>query len=345
MRLGILPQSLLESIALRLGRVPVPVGEGIFAMMLSRAVMAGVRLGIFAALEAGPLSASSLAARVRGDLAGVEALATALAASGYLVRRGDRFENGPVAARWMAPSSPHYLGNLLLFNYDHWEWWSRLEQCVLGGNPVEIHQQNSTEEELTRYILAMRDLAGLVAPEVARLLPVQAGARQLLDVGGSHGAYSAALCRRHPGLAATVFDLEPVARIAEPMVAQQGLGQRIRYRAGDATRDDLGNNYDVALLFQLLHHFPAEDARQLVCRVAGALRPGGRIALLEPARKPRPDQFAALLHLHYYLASRGGVHPHRDLEAWLREAGFRRLQARGLCTAPGLELLIADLPR
>lgn len=340
MKLGLIPQNPLELLAVWLGRVPTPMGESVFAMMLSRAIMAGVRLGLFDALEGGSLTTDELAARIRCSASGVQALAEALTSSGYLVRLGGRLRNGPAASRWLVPSSPHYLGNLIQFNYDHWNWWSELEDHLVRGDAVEIHHRQQTEEELRRYVLAMRDMARLCAGEVAAAIRMPGEARTLLDVGGSHGAYSAALCRRHHGLCATVVELEPVARIGRELVAEEAMGERIVYLVADATRDPLGEGFDALLLFQLLHHFPPQESGLLLQRVGASLRPGGLIALLEPT-SAGSQQLAGLLYLHYFLSSGGRVHPRRHLEAWLVDAGFHQLRSRRLRSAPGLELLTA----
>ena len=46
----------------------------------------------------------------------------------------------------------------------------------------------------------------------AALVPVDSPHR-LVDVAGGHGAFSMAMCRRHPGLEATVIDLPPSAAV------------------------------------------------------------------------------------------------------------------------------------
>jgi len=66
----------------------------------------------------------------------------------------------------------------------------------------------------------MRALASGSASEVARRTPVPKGARDMLDIGGSHGYYSVALCRRHPGLRAVILDLSEAVKHAEPILAR-----------------------------------------------------------------------------------------------------------------------------
>jgi cyclopropane fatty-acyl-phospholipid synthase-like methyltransferase len=163
----------------------------------------------------------------------------------------------------------------------------------------------------------------------------------LLDIGGAHGAYAAAFCRRYPTLTATVLDLPPVAAIGAELIRSTGLAERIEFRAGDACQDELGSSYDIVLLFDVLHHFSAQQARTLVKRAVDALAPGGLVSVLEPVRARRPSQFAALLHLHYFLASRGGVFTPQTLTAWLAEADCTRVRSRSLRRAPGMSLFSA----
>ena len=90
--------------------------------------------------------------------------------------------------------------------------------------------------------------APAVAKMVAKAVPVPTGATALLDIGGSHGAYSVALCRRHPGLRGTVLDLPDAVRHAAPLLAEEGMGDRVQHQAGNALTDDLGEQHlDVGL--------------------------------------------------------------------------------------------------
>ena len=79
--------------------------------------------------------------------------------------------------------------------------------------------------------------------------PLPAGARRLLDVGGGHSAYSVAFCRRYPALAATVLDRPPALNTARANVTSAGLLERLTLQAGDFLAGDLGEGYNVALIF------------------------------------------------------------------------------------------------
>ena len=71
--------------------------------------------------------------------------------------------------------------------------------------------------------------------------------RCLLDLGGGSGAYTIEMLRRYPHLQAIVFDFPAVCRIADEMMHQEGLSDRVRTVAGDYEHDTLPAGPDVVL--------------------------------------------------------------------------------------------------
>jgi SAM-dependent methyltransferase len=123
---------------------------------------------------------------------------------------------------------------------------------------------------LTRYeaqaFLDMADLTGL---------------RRMMDLGGNSGEFVRQLCRRHPGLQATVFDLPVVAAIGREHVAGAAEAARITFCAGDMRRDDLPRGFDLVTFKSVLHDWPDADAHRLLAKAKEAVRPGGTLAIFE----------------------------------------------------------------
>jgi hypothetical protein len=55
MRLDAVPENLFETIALRAGVVPTPLGDTIIAMTLARTIMVATKLGVFEASAKGEI--------------------------------------------------------------------------------------------------------------------------------------------------------------------------------------------------------------------------------------------------------------------------------------------------
>jgi SAM-dependent methyltransferase len=194
----------------------------------------------------------------------------------------------------------------------------------------------------------MRSLAGFSAFEVARRIPMPRGALRMLDIGGSHGYYSVMLCRRYPKLCSVVFDLPQAVVHAAKILAQEGMGERIVHRAGNALTDDLGNEeYDLIFIGNLLHHFDEVANRDLVKRSARALRPGGYLVVEELQRFQSPKEvgeLGALSNLYFAATSEAGTWSTREIAAWQGEAGLHPRKSIRLLTAPGAILQAALKP-
>jgi len=340
MKIGAIPESLVEWLALRLELAPRALVDTHAAMLLARTVMAGAELKIFDALAERALDAGEAAAACGSAIAPTALLLDALAACGYVRFRNGRFELTRRARHSLLSAGPSSVRDKLLLQAAEWRWLESLEEFVRSGRPLEFHDSMSAEDR-ELYHRGMRALAGIAAPEAARAIPLPRAARRMLDLGGSHGHFAAEICRRHPGLSAEVMDLPDAIEAAAPLLAAEGLGERIVHRSGDATTADLGvEQYDLVLMSNLAHHLDAEQNRDLAARVARALRRGGAFVIQEPARSERPGragQIPALLGLYFAMQSRPGVRTWTiaEMAEWQRSAGLKVRRAKRLRTAPG----------
>lgn len=326
MHLGLIPDSPTEWKALASGRVPLPFLETHFAIGLAQAVVAATKLGVFEALAAQAATAVEMASRCETDPLSTRKLLNALAGSGYLVHRGGRYALATNARTWLLAGSPRSLVDAVLFTGSEWDFMSHIEDYVRTGMPLDIHEC-MTDEQWDRYQRCMRALAGQLAKEVAQVLPMPRRATDMVDVGGSHGHFSVALCRRYQGLRSVVLDLPEAVRAAAPILAADKMGCRVVHLESDALTHDFGvDTYDVVLLSNLAHHFDASQNAELFARLGRALRPRGVLAVLEPIRPETGEvahQLAALNELYFGLTSRAGTWTARDIAAWQQGAGLQ----------------------
>lgn len=111
---------------------------------------------------------------------------------------------------------------------------------------------------------------------------------RVLDIAAGHGAFGIALARRSPEVEIVAVDWEPVLGLAEQNAKASGVHDRYRTIAGDAFSVDYGSGYDIVLVTNFLHHFDAATNTTLLKKINAALKPGGRVTVLEFV--PNPDR-------------------------------------------------------
>lgn len=349
MRLGIIGEGLLERILARTNLVPAPLIETQIAFSMARAIMAGARIGLFDAIGAGEKSAAEVAASCNTDRAATAKLLDTLVGCRYLAHRDGRYRLTGKSSKWLVSTSPHSIADKILFQYDEWDIVTKYEDYLATGAPLEVHGTIEGGPLWDRYQRGMRAVAGISASEVAARLPVPAGATDMLDIGGSHGFYSVSVCRRHVGLRSTILDLPEAIEHAAAILAREGMGERVRHRAGDALTDDLGTvAWDVVFLSQLVHHFTDEQNRALMSRIGRALKPGGVCVLLDMIRPASPEAAGgagAVLDLYFAATSRSGTWPIATMQSWHRDAGLTVERPIHLRTMPNAAMAVGRKPR
>jgi SAM-dependent methyltransferase len=349
MRFGAVAENPVEWVVQRMNLAPQPLLDTQMAFTLARAIMEGVRIGAFEALRDGPRTPRQVAEACGTEPEATGKLLFALAGARYLKAEEGRYKLTRLSRKWLLAGGKSSLRDKLLLQFHEWDFVSRTGDYLRTGDPLELHDgllDHATQESYQR---GMRSLAGALSWETIRRFPVPDGARDMLDIGGSHGFYSAELCRRNPGLRATILDLPEAVEHTAPILAEEGLGDRVVHRAGDALTEDLGAAaYDIVLVAQLVHHFSAGQNRELARRIARALRPDGVFVILDAFRPHSPSdagQLGALMELYFALTSRSGTWSPREMAGWQRDAGLEARDPIHLRTAPGAGLQAAVKPR
>jgi 2-polyprenyl-3-methyl-5-hydroxy-6-metoxy-1,4-benzoquinol methylase len=346
-RLGIVPDNLLERLALSSGLLPPGIFECWFGMMLARTVIAATKLDIFESLAAGPLTVEQVAQRCGTHPRATEKLLNALVGVGCLKVRGGCYALQRSARSWVLKDGKNSFRDQNLLHILEWRWWEHCEEYVRTGKPLRVHQTMS-EEEWGMYQRGMRSGIEMPAQWVARHLPLPRSAQRMLDIGGAHGYFSVAICRRNPQLRSTILDLPEAIKHAAPLLAKEGMGDRVTHQAGNALTEDLGTEvYDLVFMAAVVHHFDDTTNRQLMQRIARALRPGGLAAIWEPLRQDangKIRQMGALLDLFFGFFSEAGTWAAPEVAAWFQGAGLEPQRPRTPWMMPGMALHIGRKP-
>ncbi len=145
----------------------------------------------------------------------------------------------------------------------------------------------------------------------------------LLDIGGGHGAFVAAVAARHPRLGLGLFDLPAVADGARARLAGLGLG-RVAVTGGSFRDDPLPPGFDAISLIRILHDHDDTTVAALLASIAASLPRGGRLIIAEPLAQTPGARPMGDGYFGFYLWAMGQGRPRTATTycAMLAAAGF-----------------------
>ena len=240
----------------------------------SAVLFAAIDCGVFVQIEEGRFDASAKGPRL---------LADACVALGLLSKGADGTYSNTAAGRLaLVPGAPADLTKAICYNRDVYPAWGKLAQFVRTSHPVEnpaLHLGDDSSRT-GAFADAMYSRAMGIGRGVIPMLGAIDG--RVLDLAGGPAAYAILMCKANPRLSVVTVDLPAISKFAEKNVADEGLSGRIECRSGDYRSDEYESGaYDAVTIFGALHQESPEDIRASLGRATRALRPGGKIFILD----------------------------------------------------------------
>src|SRR5260370_40506319 len=344
----------LEHLLARLNFLPVPLCDSLLASGIARVLVPACELGIFDALNQGPLTSKMLAERLQCNPQGLQLLLQLLVSSGYLRQHRSRYSNSRIAQRWLTSSSPVSIAPYVIHSPDIVAIWDHLPEVVRENRqvmrmPYEEDASNpETRAALSRHYASLSSLAMALGGEIVNLVHLPGNATQLLFVVGYIEAYSVLFCRKYPQLHATILDIQPGIEAGQRTAKKVGMTERMNFLCTDIVHDDfsigLASSFDVALYFHIAHLPPPELNSAVLTKVAQTLKPGGVLVFVDQVTDqthrsrlaPLLGQFMALT-----MTTVGGTcYPFSTVKQWLEQAGLGNVRRHRLFT-PGATLITA----
>jgi hypothetical protein len=337
MRYGSIPENPFEERLLAAPQAPRALFDTFLPLVQARAIMAGVRLGVFEALRENAQTCEEVARSLALDAEALELVLRMLAGAGYVVREGDSYTLSEVARQTLLADAGARVTAWVGLHEHAWDWLRGTNDVIRSGQGIDSHARFEDAAAWLTYESAMLETARQLGPLVAPLVPVKPGAATLLDIAGAHGMYGALICREHPPMRAMVLDLPEAVEACRRLAHEEGIDDVVTHRSGDALSDDLGEGHDVVFVGNILHHFAPAQIEGLLGRVKSALSPAGTIAIWD-VRRPEPDDPPDIVGdayaLFFRVTSTARCYTTSEYLDWLEAAGFSEIQIQPLPVAP-----------
>ena len=301
----------------------------------SRTLLIAVELGIFTVLGQGVRRVNEMARRCRTTTEGMRLLLNALVGLGLIAVRNGLYRNCLLARTYLDERSPRRVTDLMWLLTHHWSDWTQMSGAIRRGRPG-WSPVTDTQAFRRRFALAMHGRSHALAQATLATIRLPRRHVRLLDLAGGPGSYSIALAERYPKLTGLLVDQS--VSVARALIKRSRLQHRLALREGDVFATKLGSGYDAVLVANLIHDFDEKDNRRLLARVHGALKPGGKLFIVEfflDHSLTKPVEAAVFSLLMYKFTPGGRAYGWREVEGWLKDFGFGRFRRRPVRGAIG----------
>jgi hypothetical protein len=313
--------------------VPDRILDLSMAFFGSKALLSAVELGLFTELAPGPLDADALQRRLGLHPRSSLDFFDALVALGMLEREDGRYRNTAATDCYLDRAKPSYVGGFLEMANDRlYPFWGALTDGLRTGQPQNeakggedfwgvLYQDPA---RLRQFASSMTGISMGTARALAHKFP-WAEYRTFLDVGTAQGNVPVQLALAHAHLTGTGFDLPALAPIFADYVASFGLGDRLRFTAGDFFVAPLPTA-DVLVMGNILGDWSLPERKALLARAYEALAAGGALIVYEQfvddERRERAVSLLASLNMLIETPG-GGTFTGAECRSWMAAAGFK----------------------
>lgn len=304
----------------------------IFGKWVSQALSVVARFRVADHLAGGPKTASELAQMTDTQPGPLYRVLRALGSVGVLTEdAAQRFALTPVG-EYLRSDVPGSLRAIATYCGDPWSWqaWGGLADGVrTGRTPFDrVFGQGPWEylkahpDEAATFNEGMTGFSQQAAGPVVKAYDFSRFGT-VVDVGGGHGALLSAILKANPGVRGVVFDMPQVVEGAGPALRAAGLADRCTTGGGDFFQE-IPAGGDAYLLKHIIHDWNDEKAAAILRTCRRAIRPTGKLLLVEivipPPGEPSPGK---LLDLEMLVICDGKERTEAEYRTLLASAGFR----------------------
>jgi SAM-dependent methyltransferase len=299
--------------------------------MVSAAISTAAKLGVADHLESGPRTVDELASLTQAHAPSLYRLLRALASLGIFTELEDgRFAQTPLSEPLRSKARPG-VRNLAMMFIDEWHMkvWAELPWSVQTGRPApfKVYGMHGFEwfarhpEEAVNFNNAMTDLSQADAPGIADSYDFSRFGH-IVDVAGGMGTLLAAILERTPGLRGTLFEMPYLAEQARVSPILAPYRERCDFVGGDFFQPVPAA--DAYIMKFIIHDWDDEKAAAILRSCRAAIRPGGKLLVVDLVVPPRNEPgLAKIMDLEMLVAPGGLERTEEQFRRLFEAAGFR----------------------
>ncbi len=308
------------------------------AYQRTAAIKAAIELEIFTTISQGIESVPSLAQKCQTSERGMRILCDYLVIIGFLTKEAQSYKLTPDSAMFVDRHSRSYIGGVTEFLLSPLitNGFNDIAGAVRhGGTVISPEGTMSPDNPIwIKFAQAMSPMMAMPAKLIAKM--VNGDSQQsikVLDISAGHGLFGIAFAEQNPNAEIYAVDWESVLQVAQQNAQAKGVGDRYHIIPGSAFDVDFGNDYNIVLLPNFLHHFDIQTCEQLLSKIHSRLTATGKVIVLEVlpnSDRITPASDAAFALVMLASTSSGDAYIFAEYESMFKNAGFSQCQLHPL---------------
>ena len=260
------------------GLSPYPLERLLQSAEETNLLMFALKKELFEVLDGGALTAAELADEWGASARKTAAVMDVLCAMGLLEKKDKHYFNSEISSVFLRRESPFAMHDMLWRRFHRLLSPEQLEEAITDTASKETCYNRAAKDP--SYFTRIMVQNALVSGSIKRMgylvakHPRFKQFRKMLDLGGSHGLYTVAICQLHSRLKGVVFDLPEISNITTNYLHLYGMQQQVSVMGGDLFDDPLGEGYDLVLAVNVLHGSP-DKIRQALRKIYRAMNNEG----------------------------------------------------------------------
>ncbi len=293
--------------------------------MAAFALLAGMQLDLFSALERGPKRAEEIAKAIDVNPEKLKLLLYALVVAGMLTVDSELFGNTPESDHYLVKGRSNYIGGRHKSFMNAWQdAFNTAESVRTGVAQSKLDFGSMSSDEMEAFLRGLHPGAMASGRNLLQKFDFSSY-RKMLEVGAGLGGLTLVVAEDCPDIQAVLVDFPAVMSIAQKVIDEAALADRVKVLPGDATTDPLGGPFDVAVMRAFIQVLGPEEAQQALTNIGQAIEPGGAIYIIgkvidDTRTEPEGAALFNVIFLNHF--DGGQAYTRSEYHAWLDNAGF-----------------------